>query len=73
MSNSWFNVIPLAKLLAACPTVVRRAGKQIALFSHGERVLACNNRCPHEGFPLSKGLSIMNVYLPVTGTTGNSI
>ena len=35
--------------------MVRVGGKQIALF-HGEKgVFACNNRCPHEGYPLVEG------------------
>ena len=35
--------------------VFRVGGKQIALFHTREGVLACNNRCPHEGYPLSQG------------------
>lgn len=45
----------LAELKASGPRVVKRDGKQIALFADGGRVLACNNRCPHEGYPLSEG------------------
>lgn len=33
----------------------RRDGRQIALFATADGVLACNNRCPHEGYPLSEG------------------
>lgn len=55
MSNSWFNVIAIAELKAKGTAIVRRGGKQIALFYHNDRVLACNNRCPHEGYPLSEG------------------
>ena len=35
--------------------VVKVGNKQIALFRQDGRVLACNNRCPHEGYPLSEG------------------
>ncbi|MGF1626740.1 MAG: Rieske (2Fe-2S) protein, partial [Alphaproteobacteria bacterium] len=35
--------------------VVRAGSKQIALFWHDGRVFACNNRCPHEGYPLVEG------------------
>ncbi len=35
--------------------VVSLAGQAIALFSHGERVYAVDNRCPHMGFPLDRG------------------
>ncbi|MEQ8710594.1 MAG: Rieske 2Fe-2S domain-containing protein [Rhodospirillales bacterium] len=45
----------LADLKASGPRVVRQDGKQIALFASGDHVLACNNRCPHEGYPLSEG------------------
>jgi len=30
-------------------------GHALALFSHGERVYAVDNRCPHMGFPLDRG------------------
>jgi nitrite reductase/ring-hydroxylating ferredoxin subunit len=33
----------------------RHEGRQIALFATSDRVFACNNRCPHEGYPLSEG------------------
>ncbi len=35
--------------------VVRPAGRQIALFLQNGRLFACNNNCPHEGYPLSEG------------------
>ena len=35
--------------------VVTSAGHTIAVFHHGERVYALDNRCPHMGFPLSQG------------------
>ncbi|MEE9208926.1 MAG: Rieske 2Fe-2S domain-containing protein, partial [Kiloniellales bacterium] len=35
--------------------VVKQGGKQIALFHTDKGIYACNNRCPHEGFPLSEG------------------
>ena len=35
--------------------VFRKAGRQIALFDTPHGVLACNNRCPHEGYPLREG------------------
>ena len=34
---------------------VRVDGKHIALFATPDGILACNNRCPHEGYPLSEG------------------
>ena len=35
--------------------VVKRDGKQVALFNSEKGVFACNNRCPHEGYPLVEG------------------
>ncbi len=35
--------------------MVRRGGKQIALFDIPTGIFACNNRCPHEGYPLRQG------------------
>ena len=35
--------------------MVRLMGKQIALFQTSSGVWACDNRCPHEGYPLSEG------------------
>ncbi len=41
--------------LAHEPKVVSVAGRTIALFDTGDRVYAVDNRCPHMGFPLSRG------------------
>jgi serine/threonine protein kinase len=35
--------------------VVGVGGHRVALFSHGERIYAVDNRCPHMGFPLDRG------------------
>jgi nitrite reductase/ring-hydroxylating ferredoxin subunit len=51
----WTDVAALADLPESGRLVVRPEGRQIALFRVGERVLACNNRCPHEGYPLAEG------------------
>jgi nitrite reductase/ring-hydroxylating ferredoxin subunit len=45
----------LARLRARGRLAVRVGGQQIALSLAGERVLACSNRCPHEGYPLVEG------------------
>lgn len=37
------------------PKVVKLGARQIAIFRSGDRIYACNNRCPHEGYPLSEG------------------
>ncbi|MCG8593843.1 MAG: Rieske 2Fe-2S domain-containing protein [Kiloniellales bacterium] len=49
------HVGSLDDLAAQGRRLVKVGRKQIALF-HGEKgVFACNNRCPHEGFPLMEG------------------
>ncbi len=35
--------------------VVKLDGKQILLWRSGGETYACNNRCPHEGYPLAEG------------------
>jgi len=48
-------VAELDKLRARRVMVVKHGKKQIAIFASGPEVYACNNRCPHEGYPLSEG------------------
>ncbi len=48
-------IADLDKLRARRTMVVKHGKKQIALFASGPNVYACNNRCPHEGYPLSEG------------------
>ena len=48
-------VAELETLRARGSMVVKRGKKQIVLFASGPAVYACNNRCPHEGYPLSEG------------------
>lgn len=55
LHGSWTRAVPVAELQATGRIVLRRAGKQIALFRTDSGVFACNNRCPHEGFPLREG------------------
>ena len=47
-------VAELDKLRARRKMVVKHGKKQIAIFASGSEVYACNNRCPHEGYPLSQ-------------------
>ena len=48
-------VAELDKLRSRRVMVVKHGKKQIAIFASGPEVYACNNRCPHEGYPLSEG------------------
>lgn len=45
----------LSDLQAKGRKLVKIDGKQIALFQTRAGVRACNNRCPHEGYPLIEG------------------
>ncbi len=45
----------LADLEAAKCMAVQVAGHTVVLFSHGGKVYATDNRCPHMGFPLDRG------------------
>src|SRR5215471_5654843 len=52
---NWIRAIDLAVLERSGRAVVRHEGRQIALFATAEGIRACNNRCPHESYPLSEG------------------
>lgn len=60
-SGNWVRVTDLDSLIAKGRKVVKAGGKQIVLFHIPGRDLnkggirACNNRCPHEGYPLVEG------------------
>jgi len=45
----------LSDVQATGYTVVQTQGHTIALFDHDGAIHAVDNRCPHMGFPLSKG------------------
>ncbi|MGI9334182.1 MAG: Rieske (2Fe-2S) protein, partial [Gammaproteobacteria bacterium] len=55
MNASWQQVANVRELKAKGSLLVRVSGKQIALFDTPKGVRACNNRCPHEGYPLKEG------------------
>ena len=55
MSARWTKMIGHDELKAKGRAVLRRDGKQIVLFDTPDGVYACNNRCPHEGYPLREG------------------
>ena len=52
---TWTSAISLDKLRRDGKAVTKLGGKQIALFAADGAVYACNNRCPHEGYPLREG------------------
>ncbi len=51
----WVEAVELATLTDKGRALVKRDGKQIALFLTAGGVRAIANRCPHQGFPLSEG------------------
>lgn len=51
----WTRAADRDRLQPSRPIAVKLQGKHIALFLHQGAVLACNNRCPHEGYPLVEG------------------
>ena len=53
--SRWARAASLDTLRGKGRLVFRTQGRQIALFDTPHGVLACNNRCPHEGYPLREG------------------
>ena len=57
----WIRVTGLENIPAREGRSVRIGNREIAIFNLGDRILATDNRCPHEGGPLCDGI--------VTGTS----
>jgi len=53
--RDWRCLLPLAELTPQAVRMLRIEGRQIALFRTDDGIRACDNRCPHEGYPLSQG------------------
>src|SRR5262245_479794 len=51
----WTDVLAVEALAAKDRAVIRVDGKQILVLRTPKGLVACNNRCPHEGYPLSEG------------------
>jgi len=51
----WHLAMPQSELGRRSARMVRIDGKQIAFFNTANGIMACDNRCPHEGYPLSEG------------------
>ncbi|MBL8836139.1 MAG: Rieske 2Fe-2S domain-containing protein [Alphaproteobacteria bacterium] len=52
---AWTKAMPLERLARDGAAVAKVGGRQVAVFRAGADILACNNRCPHEGYPLREG------------------
>ncbi len=55
MRQGWVKTVSVDDLREKGRTVFRLDGRQIALFHTRKGIYACNNRCPHEGYPLREG------------------
>ena len=55
MGEGWTRTVSLEELKARGRHVFRQDGRQIAIFDTPRGIFACNNRCPHEGYPLREG------------------
>ncbi len=53
--GNWVYAGSLEDLSARGRRVFKAGGRQLLLIKAGHRIVACNNRCPHEGYPLSEG------------------
>lgn len=51
----WIKVDKYDKLKQNNRMIFRHQGKQILLIRNEDEIFAVNNRCPHEGYPLSEG------------------
>lgn len=49
------RVASLAELKTKGRLLIKQGTKQIVVFQGRNGIYACNNRCPHEGYPLSQG------------------
>jgi nitrite reductase/ring-hydroxylating ferredoxin subunit len=59
----WASALSLERLRRDSQVVAKLHGKQIALFAANDGIYACNNRCPHEGYPLREGTLADNCVL----------
>jgi nitrite reductase/ring-hydroxylating ferredoxin subunit len=53
--HDWREAIALSELRERGVSLLRIGGRRIALFNTDRGVRACDNRCPHEGYPLIEG------------------
>jgi nitrite reductase/ring-hydroxylating ferredoxin subunit len=51
----WVNVGALDRLKSHGRALVKTGGHRIAVFESDSALHACDNRCPHEGYPLMEG------------------
>nr|MBX2869763.1 Rieske (2Fe-2S) protein [Acidiferrobacterales bacterium] len=54
-TEKWQFASTVEKIQSKSSLKTRVSGRQIALFQTSQGIRACDNRCPHEGYPLSEG------------------
>lgn len=54
--TQWVRVTTTASIPRREGRAVRLGGRELAIFNLGERFLAVENRCPHQGGPLADGI-----------------
>ena len=54
-TRRWVKAKPLDEIAPGACVVAHLEGHTLAIVREGERVFAVDNRCPHMGFPLSRG------------------
>ncbi len=54
-TQSWTRIYSASDLAERTKAIVKQDGKQILLWRTEKAIYACNNRCPHEGYPLAEG------------------
>lgn len=54
-SSQWVKVCSEEDIPVGNTKLFRRNGKQVVIFATRDGYFACNNRCPHQGYPLSEG------------------
>ena len=56
MTERWVRVTECANIPLREGRAVSLGGREIAIFNLGDRFLATDNQCPHEGGPLCDGI-----------------
>lgn len=55
MKSHWIDIGPLAELTPGKPTLRKGEGHRFVCVRDGAEVHALDDRCPHQGYPLSQG------------------
>ena len=55
MKPHWIDIGPLAELTPGQPTLRKAEGRRFVCVRDGAEVHALDDRCPHQGYPLSQG------------------